>query len=259
MNLLHTSAGAIVRATREKLLPHWGNVPVERNKGGGAIDVVTKLDLEIEQFLASELKKLEPSIGFAGEEYGGDRDGGRFWLCDPIDGTAHFVRGLPFCTVMLALIEGGQVTSSFIYDFINDDLYHAQRGEGAFKNDTPISVSNRPITDAYLGWETHTEKEENMQKFLQLRQKATLFKALCAGWEMAMVACGKLDGRIQFDGYGKDWDYSPGSLLISEAGGVVANIGVSSYHYANLNSIMANTHVFDALTSGPEAVFPIAP
>jgi len=257
MSDLSKGVEVIVRQTREKLLPFWGNIEASHNKGRGASDVVTKLDLEIEQFLAEKLKGLDPTIEFAGEEFGGSRNSERFWLCDPIDGTAHFIRGLPFCTVMLALIENQQVTLSFIYDFVNDDLYHAERGRGAYKNDIPIHVSDRPFANAYVGCETHLDKQENLEKYFGLGKHASLFKSLCSGYEFAMVASGKLDGRIQFDGFGKDWDFAPGSLLVEEAGGIVANIGTNSYNYSNLDFIATNKTIFDALTTGPDAVFPI--
>lgn len=257
MSDLSKGVEVILRQTREKLLPFWGNIEATHNKGRGASDAVTRLDLEIEQFLAEKLKELDSTIEFAGEECGGTREAERFWLCDPIDGTAHFIRGLPFCTVMLALIEHGQVTLSFIYDFVNDDLYHAERGRGAYKNEVSIHVSDRVPPDVYVGCETHMDKQENLKKYFELTKHASLFKSLCSGYEFAMVASGKLDGRIQFDGYGKDWDFAPGSLLVEEAGGVVANIGTNGYTYSNLDFIAANKNVFDALTSGPDAVFPI--
>jgi len=247
----------ILQETRGMLLPFHGNAGKLEYKSGAAHDVVTRLDREIESFLSTELKKVDPSIEFAGEEFGGTRSAQRFWLCDPIDGTAHFVRGTPFCTVMLALIENGQVTFSAIYDFLNDDVYHATRGKGAFKNDEPIHVSDRPMNDAYLAWETHLDKDENLERFIRLRKKTILFKTISAGYEFVLVASGKVEGRVMFDPHGKDWDFAPGSLLVSEAGGVVANIGARSYDYQNLNFIAANKAMFEELTEGPDAIFPI--
>src|SRR4029078_7839963 len=94
----------------------------------------------------------------------------RLWLVDPIDGTAHFIRGLPFCTTMLALIEDVTVTFSAIYDFVNDIMYYAERGRGSYQDGKRIRVSGRPLADSYIGWETHIDKPENMQKVLKLRK-----------------------------------------------------------------------------------------
>jgi myo-inositol-1(or 4)-monophosphatase len=248
----------IIRATRPMLLPYWGNPGEVEHKSPSGVDVVTKLDRDVEMFLSRELKTVDSGIEFAGEEFGGSRDAQRFWLCDPIDGTAHFVRGTPFCTVMLALIEDGQVNFSAIYDFINDDLYHATRGKGSFKNGQPIHVSSRPAHDMYLGWEINLEKEENSKKFLQLAKRALVFKTVASGYEYTLLASGKLEGRVNFDPHGKDWDYAPGSLLVSEAGGIVANIGKRTYDYQNLDFIAASPVAFAALTEGPDAIFPIS-
>ena len=247
----------IIRKTRGILLPFWGNADIIHQKSAAPADVVTKLDREIETYLSEELRKADSSIGFVGEEFGGERGAERFWLCDPIDGTAHFIRGLPFCTVMLALIEEGQVNFSIVYDFINDIVYRAERGTGTYKNDIRLFVSDRPIADAYLGYETHLNKSKNMKRFLRLREKGALFRSVNAGWEFAMVAEGKLEGRISFDPWGKDYDFAPGSLLVSEAGGIVANLGKATYDYRNLDFIASNKFVFKALTEGKDAIFPI--
>ena len=248
---------SIVRQTRNMTLPHYGLAAVEYKKTDGAHDVVTKVDKDVELFLAERLKAMDPSIAFKGEEFGGNGDASRFWLCDPIDGTAHFVRGMPFCTTMLALIEDGIVTFAVIYDFVNDIMYHAERGKGAFRDGAPIRVSERPMQDAYLSVETHAEREANTHRYVALHERAGLIHIIGCGWEFAMVASGKFEGRISFDSYASDWDYAPGSLLVSEAGGVVANIGVRTYDYRNHDFIAANKQVYEALTAGPDAIFPV--
>jgi fructose-1,6-bisphosphatase/inositol monophosphatase family enzyme len=78
-----------------------------------------------------------------------------------------------------------------------------------------------------------------------------------AGYEFVLVATGKLEGRICVDAFGKDYDFAPGSLLVSEAGGIVANIGSTTYDYRNTNLIAGNKALFDDLTQGTDAIFPI--
>lgn len=247
----------IVRQTRSLTLPHHGNVEF-KDKGGYRNDLVTELDVKVEEFLREELGKVYPDVAFVGEETGGDRTSDKLWLCDPIDGTAHFVRGLPFCTTMLAYIENGRVMASIIYDFVNDAVYSAVRGQGAFRNEERIRVSDRPLAKAYLGWETHVNKEENLRVHLRLQDQASFFKTITAGYEFTLVASGKIEGRISFDPYGKDYDFAAGSLLVEEAGGVVANLGKTDYDYRNLNFIAANPQTYKALTEGEEAIFPNA-
>lgn len=246
----------IIRKVREMVLPYHGNVE-HRSKSALTYDIVTDLDISVENFLREALLNIAPDVTFVGEETGGDRTAANIWLCDPIDGTAHFVRGTPFCTTMLALIENGVVTFSVIYDFVTDTLYHAQRGQGAFCNGVPIHVSDRSLKGSYLSWETHLLKEENLQTHLQLVRQSSFFKTICAGYEFALVASGKIEGRICFDPFGKDYDFAAGSLLVSEAGGIVANIGKESYDYTNLDFLAVNPAVYADLTTGEHAIFPI--
>lgn len=238
----------IIRNTRSITLPHFGKAEVSATKGKYAHDVVTKLDQEVEIHLRDELKKHYPDVDFAGEEFGGSRDGKKFWLVDPIDGTGLYVRGMIGCTTMLALIEDGQVTFSVIYDFVNDVMYHAEKGKGAFKNGKKIKVSERGVENSYLCWETHLDKPENLKIFVELRGHSVLFKALCSGYEYALVAEGKLEGRITLDPWGHDYDFAPGALLVQEAGGVVTNFGTENYDYRNLNFIAANASLHKKLS-----------
>ncbi len=208
---------------------------------------VTKLDIEMEEFLATSLKKIYPSIGFKGEEFGLRESSDSFWLVDPIDGTGYFVRGIPGCTCMVALVDSGEVIFSAIYDFINDKLYHASKNEGAFCNNTKIHVSNRTLKEAYLYLECDFEKD-NSAKYFQLKKLCmVLTSGYPPGFEYAMVASGKIEGRINFNSFGYDYDFAPGTFLVKEAGGVVTNFGSDKFDYTNLNSISTNKEVYEAL------------
>lgn len=121
----------------------FGKAEVVHQKSDVAADVVTDLDRKTEEFLSEKLRAADASIDFYGEENGGNDKAERLWICDPIDGTAHFVRGLPFCTTMLCLVENKEVVFSVIYDFVRDDIYWAEKGRGAWRNDKTIDVSNR--------------------------------------------------------------------------------------------------------------------
>jgi len=248
----------LIRRVREMLLPHFGKVAFREKTSVRKNDFVTELDFTIEKFLKEELARLYPDIAFVGEEGGGDRTEERFWLVDPIDGTDHFIRGLPFCTTMLALIERGTVVFSVIYDFVHDIMYVAEKGKGAFANGKPIQVNNRPLNGSRLTWDSHLEKPGNMSTFLRLWGICSLFDTGASGYAFPMIASGKLDGRICFDAHHNDYDYAPGILLVSEAGGEVANIGSQTFDYRNGDIIAANPTIFKELTEGPDALFPIA-
>lgn len=237
----------IIREVREILLPEWGTAKVINKKTKLASDEVTVLDQKVEKFLKDKLAEAYPDIQFVGEEEGGNRDTECFWLVDPIDGTGHYIRGLPFCTTMLALIEKGVVIFSVIYDFLNDDIYWAERGKGAYKNDLPIHVNSRDLESAYICSESKVYKKYNQEFLGKIVEKASYFSTVNTGWEYAMIACGKLDARISFDPWGYDYDFAPGSLLVSEAGGVVTNIASPDYDYRNLDFIAGNPKVYKEL------------
>ncbi len=239
----------LIRQTRGMLMPSYGKVENVEFKSASGHDVVTELDRSVERFLKAELQTLYPDVAFVGEEYGGDRNAERFWLCDPIDGTGLFIRGLEGCTTMLALVENGQVNFGVIYDFVKDIAYHAERGKGAFAGKTPIQVSTRPFDKSYFCYETRARNPDDERRFLSLRRSTHLMKVMCAGYEHVLVATGKVEGRVNFDPWGKDYDYAAGTLLIEEAGGIVANLSKRTYDYHNYNYIAANPDSFKALTT----------
>lgn len=245
----------IVRETRSLLMPNYGNIDEIEIKDDGS--PVTRYDRAVESYLRSKLDKLDTNIGFVGEESGGDRTDERFWLCDPIDGTEYYIRGVPMCTVMLALIESGEVTRSVIYDFVNDIAYHATRGKGAFANKKRISVSQRGIGRAFVMLESNIQKDGNLALEAELHVRTKLVKTMSAGYEYVQVATGTHEARICKDPYGQDYDYAPGSLLVTEAGGIVTNIGKQDYDYRNLDHIAANFPTYNALTTWPDAIFPV--
>lgn len=256
---LDITRSAVTEAGKE-LKQFYGNVEsLSKGDGSSVAGVVTELDRKTEKFLAVELGKFSTAIGFRGEEFGVHSEADTTWLVDPIDGTAHFIRGLPFCTTMVALIEKGEVVMSVIHDFVKDDTYWAIRNEGAYCNDRRISVSGRTLAQSLISFETRLEKPENYEKYLQVRRQAGIISTINCGFEFAMIASGKLDGRIGLDPYGMDWDFAPGSLLVTEAGGVAANIGTNTYDYRNHDYLITNARVHAELTNGSDAIFPIEP
>jgi len=155
---------------------------------------------------------------------------------------------------MLALIKNKQVIFSIIYDFVNDDIYHAELGKGAFKNYEKISVSGQPLLGAYLAFETNFLKDDNEALLTEVRSRTNIINTLSSGYEFVLVATGKIEGRLQYDAFGKDYDFAPGSLLVSEAGGVVRNFKSEGYDYSDLNFIASNKQVYDELVKSEQSI-----
>lgn len=236
-----------VRETRSLTLPYFGNVEVKTFKSSDAHDAVTQIDQDVELFLKERLATITPEIAFVGEEFGGDRSAERFWILDPIDGTGCYLRGLPYCTTMLALVDHGVVTHSIIYDFVRDELFHAERSKGAYRDGERIHVAGDRFKSVYISCETNTKHTDNHELFFAIRNSVGFFAHIAAGYEFALVACGKADGRIAYDAFGKDYDFAPGSLLVEEAGGIVRNFGSESYDYTNYNFIAVSPFALQKL------------
>ena len=245
---------ALLNAGRA-LRDNYGNV-AHKTKAN-ASDVVTELDEKTEEFLAEQFARFDPSIGFRGEESGVRTESETTWLVDPIDGTAHFVRGLPFCTSMVALVSDGEVVLSLINDFVRDDLYWAIKGEGAYRNNDQIQISSRLPSNSLVSFESKLELNGNGELREQLRKRTGFISTMNCGFEFAMVASGKLEGRIAKDPYGEDWDFAPGSLLVKEAGGRVTNIGLKTYDYKNHDYLALCPAMYDELVNGRNALFPL--
>ena len=237
----------IIKEAGKKLAGSFGKVEVLNHKDGLPYNVVTELDLETEKYLKKNLNKIYPSIEFFGEEFGGNKEAERYWLVDPIDGTAHFIRGIPFCTLMLALVESGEVVFSAIHNIASGETFWAEKGQGAEKDGKAIRVSSRPLSSAYLTYEISLKKKENVDLFISLKNKYVMFKTVCAGFEFALIAQGKIEGRITIDPWGKEWDYAAGAFLVREAGGTVLNLKKDSYDFKNYNFIAANSIVLKEL------------
>ncbi len=210
--------------------------------------VVTEMDLMVEQRLQILCKEIDPSIGFAGEETGANYDQKTFWLVDPIDGTEAFIRGLPFSTNMITLIDNNMPIMAVIYNFFLDEYYLAIKGKGATCNGHPIHVSDRTLKRAQVVTGSGFARAGFVGVNDRLRGMVANTMQLCAsGFEHAAVARGAFDARIGFNARGKAWDFAPGTLLVQEAGGRVENLGSTTYTYRNTNFVAANPVIFDDL------------
>ena len=229
----------ILKEAEKELQKYYGNVGKVENKSENPADVVTELDKNTETLIAKWLKKIDPTIEFVGEEFGGNQNSDRFWLCDPID-------------------ENGEVVFAAINDFTRGDMYWAEKGKGAWKNSEQIRVSSRPLNQAYVFTEVkNLEDEEALERYLRLRKQCIQMDTVSAGYEYIMAASGRAEGRITLEACGKIWDYAPGSLLVTEAGGVVTNIGKATYDYRLLSNIAVNPVLYKELTQGKDAIFPV--
>jgi myo-inositol-1(or 4)-monophosphatase len=219
----------------------------------GPANFVTLADKRAEEMLYADLNKARPGYGFVGEE-GGTREGtdkSHTWIVDPLDGTTNFLHGIPHFAVSIGLAREGVVIAGLIYNPANDDLYMAEKGGGAFLNDTRLRVAGRKQLNEcviacglpHIGRGDH---ELSRKEMTALQPKvAGLRRFGAASLDLAFVAAGRLDGYWERNL--QPWDVAAGIILIKEAGGTVGDI-----HGGDLlktgNVVCGNEFVYGELT-----------
>jgi len=196
----------------------------------GPSDFVSAADRRAEDVLVRELQKGRPEIGFLLEEGGviEGKDPSQRFIIDPLDGTTNFLHGIPQFAVSVALEKNGNVVAGVVYNPVTDELFTAERGQGAFLNDRRIRVAaRRALGDCVIGTGiTHRGKGDHEQFGRELRAVQTEVAGIrrlgAAALDLAYVAAGRLDGFWERDL--KPWDIAAGILLIREAGGYVSDL-----------------------------------
>ena len=181
-------------------------------------DIKLIIDQDTEKLIRSNLQVTD--IPILGEEYGGDISDGKYWVIDPIDGTANYFRGLNECCVSIALLENDEALIGVIYNFNNDQMYTAVKNHGAFLNNTKISVSDiasRDKASITTGFPASESIESSMNFLENLKgwKKVRMFGS--AALSCAYVASGKCDYYAEKGVY--LWDIAAGICLVKEAGG----------------------------------------
>ena len=218
---IHDSQALVIevfRSLRVDLLSVYGKIEYTSKAD---MSKVTVWDVKVETMLHDRLSKEFPEIGFEGEETGPSGNRETYWLVDPIDGTSSFIRGLRYCTNMAALVHEGETVAAVIYDFVNDELYTAIKGEGAFKDGAKLSVAtHRPVHDSVIYSFSRTKFSHIREALGELRMRALLTMG-AAGHTYGLLAEGKIDGIVALDSVMGAYDNAPGMLLAEEAGAVV--------------------------------------
>ena len=181
-------------------------------------DIKLIIDQDTEKLIRSSLQTTD--IPILGEEYGGAIAEGKYWVIDPIDGTANYFRGLDECCVSIALMEGNEALIGVIYNFNNNQMYTAVKDHGAFLNNAKISVSDidsknkASITTGFPASET-IESSMDFLEDLKGWKKVRMFGS--AALSCAYVASGKCDYYAEKGIF--LWDFAAGICLVKEAGG----------------------------------------
>jgi myo-inositol-1(or 4)-monophosphatase len=222
-------------------------------KGPG--DFVSRADRESERIIKEELRGGRPTYGWLGEETGEEKgeDPTRRWIVDPLDGTTNFLHGLPHWAISIALEHRGEVVAGVIYDPVKDELFWAEKGQGAWMNDRRMRVSGRrDMASAIFATGVPFGGRGTLPETLA---DLARLSPVCAGvrrWgsaalDLAYVAAGRVEGywerRISA------WDIAAGMILVREAGGFVGGIGEGARPFDEGAVIAGNANLFDAFAA----------
>jgi myo-inositol-1(or 4)-monophosphatase len=220
----------------------------------GPIDLVTAADLEVEHEFRQLIASRFPDHQVLGEEQGGGTAGASArprWIIDPIDGTTNFAHGLAIFCCSIALEIDGAVVAGVVYDAIAEELFTAERGQGAWLNGVPLRVSSCDrLVDSLLctgfPYTVRDERQRLVDVFGALLGEAQGIRRLgSAALDLCYVAAGRLDGFWEV--HLQPWDMAAGTLIVEEAGGRVTNYRNEPVDMFQGQIVASNGNVHDAL------------
>ena len=235
MNSISSNLNIMIKASEKAskiLIRDFGEIEKLQVSKKSPSDFVTNSDLKVEKIIIEELKKARPNFSFISEETGikKNKDSKNTWIIDPIDGTINFLHGIPHFAISIALKSNNEIVSGLIFDPIKDEMFYAEKNNGAFLNNQSVRVSNKNNIDDCLfalGGKITTEANFNNRK------------SGSAALDLAYVAAGRYDGYFQ-----KNlnlWDIAAGIILVQEAGGIVENLNLDSLR--NINVVASNPNI----------------
>jgi myo-inositol-1(or 4)-monophosphatase len=244
---------AAVRKAARGVQRDFGEVANLQVSMKGPGDFVTAADKRCEKVLRAELSKARPGYGFLGEEEGETKgvDPEHRFIIDPIDGTTNFMHGLPFFAVTVALERKGEVVVGVTYNPVTDELFHSEKGVGAFVNNRRMRVSGRrelheslvATNVPHMGQKNHVA-HRNEIAVLQARSAGVRAMGSTA-LELAYIACGRIDAAWCHDLHA--WDMAAGLLFIRESGGFVSKLNGEGDPLNSGGYVAANGHLLPAM------------
>jgi myo-inositol-1(or 4)-monophosphatase len=222
VNSISANLNVMIKASEKAskiLIRDFGEIEKLQVSKKGPFDFVTNSDLRVEKIIIEELKKAKPNYSIICEENGfeNNKDKNNTWIIDPIDGTINFLHGIPHFAISIALRSNNEIVSGLIFDPIKNEMFFAEKDNGAFFNNHIIRVSKKNELNNCL---FATGGKINQETDLPYR------KSGCAALDMAYVAAGRYDGYFQHNL--NLWDIAAGIILVKEAGGMLNEIDLSN-------------------------------
>ena len=224
------------------LIRDFGEIEKLQVSKKGPSDFVTNSDLRVEKIIIEELKKAKPNYSVISEENGieNNKDKNNTWIIDPIDGTINFLHGIPHFAISIALRSNNEIVSGLIFDPIKNEMFFAEKDNGAFFNNQRIRVSQKnELNNCLFATGGKVSKEPNL----------SYRKSGCAALDMAYVAAGRYDGYFQNNL--NLWDIAAGIVLVKEAGGMLNQIDLSNNNNIKIiaSSTVINSKLLEKLSN----------
>jgi myo-inositol-1(or 4)-monophosphatase len=219
-------------------------------------DFVTEVDHAAEATIIETLLTAYPDHGILAEESGsthGAKNAESVWIIDPLDGTTNFIHGFPVYCVSIALAVRGKVEQAVIYDPSRNDLFTATNGRGAYLNERRLRVSKRTqLKDCLISTGFPFRPGDNFNNYLRMmaevmQRTAGLRRPGAAALDLAYVAAGFTDGF--FETGLSPWDVAAGSLLVTEAGGLIGNFTGESEFIDQRECVAGNPRIYGQLVA----------
>ena len=239
MNTISANLNIMIKASEKAskiLIRDFGELENLQVSRKGPKDFVTNSDLKAEKIIIELLKKARPNFSIISEESGVEKnkDDDNTWIIDPIDGTINFLHGIPHFAISIALKSKNEIISGVIFDPIKNEMFYAEKNNGAFFNNQRVRVSKKnDLNDCLFS----TGEKNKIISGISIR------KTGCAALDMAYVASGRYDGYFQ-DNLNL-WDIAAGMILIREAGGIINEIDLAVLN--NIKVIASSTDIHSKL------------
>ena len=258
MSKASANLNIMIKAARKasrNLLRDFGEVENLQVSSKSAGDFVSKADIKAESIIYTELKEARPNYGWLGEESTEEegKDPTRRWIVDPLDGTSNFLHGIPHWAISIGLEYKKDIISGIIYDPIKDEMFTAEKGQGAWLNDRRIRVSDRAnmIEMLFATGMPFGEKQgldTTLSELARVMPKcAGVRRHGAAALDLAYVAAGRLDGYWERNL--NAWDIAAGLLIARESGALIESLDSMRSPLETGNLVCANNKIFKNLSA----------
>ena len=248
---------AAARKASRRLLRDFGEVEQLQVSEKGPSDFVTSADLKAEETIREELEKARPEYSFLLEE-GGKVDGkdtSNRWIIDPLDGTMNFLHGIPHFCISIALERDSEIFAGIIYDPARDEMFSAEKGQGAWLNDKRLRVSGRSqAKDAFIATGIPNRGRGSTKIKALFSKELEIMMPLVAGirrqgsaaLDLAYVAAGRYEAY--WERGLSAWDIAAGLIILREAGGTASEINLGERMLETGSILASNGRMHDAVS-----------